>query len=464
MHSKTSKKTGLNTDASHRFERGVDPGGTITALNRATQLIAEIGGGKLIEGAIDEYPNPIPDRIIPLSVKALNHRLGTRLNAIEIANYLKSIEFGVEIIDDDKLQVAPPSCRVDISRFEDLTEEIARLYGYNNIETTYPLIPADHRQSSIKIDARDRIKSLMIGLGFTETINYSFISKLSGDRLELEPDDPRRHMVYILNPLSEDQSVMRTSLIPGLLETMNYNISVQNRNLKLFEIGNVFYNTGQEDSQPDEVEMLSCLWTGARIDSVWFSKEIMCDFYDLKGVAEELLISMGIVNTTFTSMPPESCFYTKPGYSARIFIENDLIGLVGEIHPKVLHNYDLKQTAFIFELNFDQLTTLMPDTKSAQPIPKFPATSRDITLIIHKNIEAFKILKSVENLDEELVENIYLFDVFEGNPIPAGKKSISVRITYRSSNETLEDDKVNHIHKNITDRLIEDFDATLPAE
>ena len=271
-------------------------------------------------------------------------------------------------------------------------------------------------------------------------------------------------MVDILNPLSEDQSVMRTSLIPGLLETMNYNISVQNRNLKLFEIGNVFYDTGKEDSQPDEVEMLSCLWTGARVDSVWFSKEIKCDFYDLKGVVEELLMSMGIVNTSFTGMPPESCFYTKPGYSARIFVENDLIGLVGEIHPKVLRNYDLKQTAFIFELNFDQLTTLIPDTKSAQPIPKFPATARDITLIINKNIETFKILKRVENLDEELVENIYLFDVFEGDPIPAGKKSISIRITYRSSNETLEDDKVNHIHKNITDRLIEEFDATLPAE
>ena len=175
---KTSKKTGLNTDASHRFERGVDPGGTITALNRATQLIAEIGGGKIIKGTIDEYPNPIPDRIIHLSVKALNRRLGTRLEAIEIANHLKSIEFGVEIIDDDKLQVAPPSCRVDISRFEDITEETARLYGYNNIETTYPLIPADHRQPSRKIDARDRIKSLMIGLGFAEAINYSFISRL----------------------------------------------------------------------------------------------------------------------------------------------------------------------------------------------------------------------------------------------------------------------------------------------
>lgn len=461
---KTSKKTGLNTDASHRFERGVDPGGTIKALNRATQLIAEIGSGKLIKGAIDEYPNPIPDRIIHLSVEALNRRLGTRLDAIEIADYLQSIEFGVEITDDDKLQIAPPSCRVDISRFEDITEETARLYGYNNIETTYPLIPADYRQPSRKIDVRDRIKCLMIGLGFVETINYSFISKLSCDCLELEPGDPRRNMVDILNPLSEDQSVMRTSLIPGLLETMNYNISVQNRNLKLFEIGNVFYHTGQDDSQPDEVEMLSCLWTGARVDSAWFSKEIKCDFYDLKGVVEELLMNLGIAVTAFTSIPPESCFYTKPGYSARIFVENDLIGLVGEIHPKVLHNYDLKQAAFIFEINFDKLITLMPDTKSAQPIPKFPATSRDITLIINKNIEAFKILKSVENFNEELVENIHLFDVFEGDPIPTGEKSISVRITYRSFNETLEDDKVNHIHKNITKRLIKEFDATLPAE
>jgi phenylalanyl-tRNA synthetase beta chain len=271
-------------------------------------------------------------------------------------------------------------------------------------------------------------------------------------------------MVDILNPLSEDQSVMRTSLIPGLLETMKYNMSVQNRNLKLFEIGNVFFNTGQEDSQPDEVEMLSGLWTGTRVNAVWFSKEINCDFYDLKGVVEELLRNLGIMNATFTNMPPASCFYTKPGFTAQIFIEDKSIGLVGELHPKVLSNYDLKQTAFIFEFNFDMLIEYIPDTKIASPIPKFPATSRDVTLIVDKDIEAYNTLQSIKDLNEVLVEDLQLFDVFKGYPIPEGRKSISLRIIYRSSGETLDVNRVNRIHKSITERLLKKFDATLPAE
>ncbi len=461
---KTSKKTGLNTDASHRFERGVDPNGTVTALKRATQLITEIGGGKLIEGIIDAHPNPTPDKMIALSAKALNRRLGTYLSANDIEDYLKSIEFEVEKINDDMLHVYPPSFRVDIIRFEDLTEEIARLFGYNNIETTFPLIPAEARQPSKRIDSRDRVKHLMTGLGFVEAINYSFISKFSSDRLELTSDDPKRRVVDISNPLSEDQSVMRTSLIPGLLETMKYNISVQNKNLKLFEIGNVFFNTGKEDSQPDEIEMLSGLWTGVRFDAAWLAKEVHCDFYDLKGAVEELLRRLGIADSKFMRIPPESCYYIKPGYSAQISVGNKRIGLMGELRPKVLQNYDLKQTGFIFELNFDQLIDLIPDTISARAISRFPSVSRDITLIINKDIEAFNVLRSVDDFNEALVENLHLFDVFEGDPIPKGKKSISFRITYRSSSETLEDERINQIHKNITDRLVKVYDATLPAK
>ncbi len=461
---KTSKKTGLNTDASHRFERGVDPNGTITALNRATQLITEIGGGKCVKGVIDEYPLPFSETTIDISSRRLNRHLGTRLDTAAIEKYLTSIEFEIKKIDEDKLQVTPPSCRVDIRRFEDITEEIARLFGYNNIETTFPLIPAEARHPDKKIDLRDRAKMLMTGLGFSEAINYSFISKQSCDHLELPPDDPKRKMVDILNPISVDQAVMRTSLIPGLLETMKLNISVQNKNLKLFEIGHVFFHTGQEDNQPDEVEMLAGLWTGTRVDSAWSLKEINCDFYDIKGVLEELLRNLGLVKTTFTRMPPEFCLYTKPGLTARILDENEPIGLVGEVHPKVLRNYDLKQTAFIFELNFDRLIQSIPDTKSARPIPKFPATSRDITLIIDNDIETYKIIETVEMLKEKLVEHLHLFDVFGGDPIPKGKKSVSFRITYRSSEETLEDNRVNHIHKTITNQLIKTFDATLPAE
>ncbi|MCG2754029.1 MAG: phenylalanine--tRNA ligase subunit beta [Desulfobacteraceae bacterium] len=460
---KTSKKTGLATDASHRFERGTDLGGTVKALNRAVQLISEICGGKIIHGIIDEYPKPVPERVITFSVDASNRRLGTSLSQDEIKQYLKSIEFAVEKIDDDNLRVVPPSFRVDINRFEDLTEEIARLYGYNNIETTFPIIPAEARPPSKKIELRNHIKQLMTCFGFTEAINYSFINKLSCDRLELKADDPRRRMMDVLNPITEDQSTMRISLIPGLLETMQYNISVQNRNIKLFEIGNVFFHTGQEDSRPDEVEILSGLWTGARVEAHWCSKEVSCDFYDLKGAVEELLRNIGIINTTFTNMEPDACCYTKPGYSARIIVDNNVIGLLGEIHPLVLLNYDLKQKAYVFELDFDRLIGIVPDTKSAQPTPKFPATSRDVTLIVDKDTEAMNILQMVEDLDEDIVENLHLFDLYEGSPVPAGKKSISFRITYRSATQTLEDETVNSIHREITGRLIKKFDAILPA-
>lgn len=460
---KTSKKLGLSTDASQRFERGADPRGTITALHRVAQIIAEISGGKVVSGTIDENPKPFPEKIIDLSVNALNRHLGTRLSQDEIESYLRSIEFDIQKNDNDKLWVFPPSCRVDISRFEDLTEEVARLLGYNNIETTFPLIPADARKASKQIDSRNRIKHLMAGLGFTEVINYSFISKLSCDRLELRSDDPKRRAIEILNPLSEDQSVMRTSLIPGLLETMRHNLTMQNRNLKLFEIGNVFFSTQEADSQPVEVELLAGLWTGIRNDALWFSKEIHCDFYDLKGVIEELLRSLRVDNPSFGGLQPEFCSYTKFGFTAEIFLANQAIGLVGELHPNVLRNYDLKQTAYVFELNLNQLIKDIPDTKSARPIPRFPATARDITLIVDKNVEAFKILKSVEALNEDLVENLQLFDVFEGYPIPSGKKSISFRISYRSFHETLDDDTVNRIHQNIAERLLKEFDAILPT-
>jgi len=460
---KTSKKLGIDTDASHRFERGVAPDGTLRALHRATQLIAEIGNGKRVKGVIDEHPNPASEKTIMLSAKALNRHLGTHLNLAEIDTHLKSIEFEVKKIDDDKLQVVPPSCRVDISRFEDLSEEIARLYGYNNIETTFPLIPAESRPASEKIVSRDLAKRLMTGLGFNEVVNYSFISKLSGDRLELEPDDPKRNSVDILNPLSEDQSVMRTSLIPGLLETMHYNLSMQNNSVKLFEIGNVFFDTGRKNAQPDEIEMFAGLWTGHRIDAGWFSKEIHCDFYDLKGVVEELLRNLGGITATFTRIPSESCLFTRPGSTARIIVENEWVGFIGEVHPAALRNYNLKQKTFIFELNLDQLIAHIPDAKSAQPLPKFPAASRDITLIVDTDVEACNILKNIENLNEELIENIHLFDVFQGDPVPAGKKSISVRITYRSSTETLEDNTVNHLHTQIADKVVKEFNATLPS-
>ena len=459
---KTSKKLGLNSEASHRFERGVDPEGIVPALNRAARLMAEIGGGKLIDGMIDEYPKKIPVKTITLKIKETNRLLGTNLSRNEIKKLMESIEFSAKKIDADTLKVDPPSFRVDIERPEDLMEEVARLSGYNNIPTTFPALPAKARKPLKLLDARSRIMHLMTGFGFSEIINYSFINRLSCDRLNMPSGDYRRNMVNILNPLTEDQAVMRTSLIPGLLETVYRNISKQQKNLTLFEIGKIYINKG-EDNLPEETEMLAGLWTGARLDASWYAKETPCDFFDIKGVVEGLLKGLNIDSIRFSGLADDLCVYTKPGYTARIFSDKELLGLVGELHPLVLRNFDLKQAVYLFELSVDSLIKLLPETRQSKPLPKFPAVPRDITIIVNQNTESGAILECIENIQEHLVEDIQLFDVFAGDPIPPGKKSVSIRVTYRSNKKTLEDEDVGNIHKAITDRLIKEFDAGLPV-
>lgn len=459
---KTAKKLGLNTEASHRFERGVDPGGTINALNRAARLMVELAGGKLVSGVIDQHPKPISSKPIPLSVAATNRLLGTDFEADKVTALLESIEFKAKTKNSRNLLIDPPSFRVDVTRPEDLMEEVARLSGYNNIPITYPESPAEGRPILKSLGARNRIRRLMSGFGFSEAITYSFISSNASDRLMLDGNDRRRNTVAILNPLTEDQSVMRTSLVPGMLETMHRNFARQERNLKIFEIGKVYLANGP-DQLPDEVEMLAGLWSGVRFDASWHGREAACDFFDLKGVVESLLHTLSVANVDFTGMPDSSCTYTKPGHTARILSGSDPIGLIGEVHPTVLGNFDLKQTAYIFEMNFDSLQPLIPDTKQSKPIPKFPAVSRDATLIVDKSIESKAIIRRVEQLDESLIEELHLFDIFEGKPIPAGKKSISFRIIYRSATRTLEDEEINRLHKAVTEKILIEFKASLPV-
>ena len=463
---RTSKRLSLGTDAAYRFERGVDPEGQIGAANRAAKLMVELGGGRLISGLIDAYPNRQPVKSLKLSAKNTNRLLGTQLRRKEIANLLRSIEFAVDQKDPQKdeaiLTVTPPSFRVDISRPEDLMEEVARLSGYNNIPTTFPLMPAGERFAHKEIDLRQRMRRLMTGFGFRETVNYSFMHKQAADRLRLKPDDPRRKLVDILNPLTEDQAVMRTSLVPGLLQTVHYNFYQQIKNLKIFEIGKIFIN---EDSGqlPREPEILAGIWTGSRHDASWHDQATDCDFYDIKGVVEGLLTALQIDGIQFTRLPENECTYTRAGYTAQILCNNIRLGLVGEIHPMVLASYDLKQTAFLFELHFDHLVAQIAETRKSKPLPKFPAIFRDITIILNNDIETQKVIAEAQQHQEALVESFTLLDVFEGKPIAEGKKSISLRITYRSAVKTLKDEDVTPIHQSIADRLVKAFKASLPA-
>jgi phenylalanyl-tRNA synthetase beta chain len=453
----------LSTDASYRFERGVDPHGTLQALDRAAALIAELATGRLLKGRIDAHPKPSPIREIPLNVETANRLLGTRISRQEMADLLTAIEFEVEPIDESNLRVTVPSFRVDVSRFEDLNEELARLHGYDRVATTFPAIPSTGVALSERIRIRRRIREWMCTAGFSEAICYSFIGADSADRLGLASDDRRRRAVPILNPLSEDQAVMRTTLLPGLLETIRRNLLLQNRNLRLFEIGNVFFDSADADRQPLEVELLAGLWSGARNRASWLGKPQPCDFYDLKGALETLLKGLNLPPGEYTRAEPQDCPYLRPGHTAVVQVAGEPVGHIGEIHPRVLAAYDVDQPVFAFELNAEHLIRQAPPLQESRPLPRYPSVARDVTLIIPAATEAARILDFAANFDEPLMESIEVFDVYAGDPIPKGKKSISFRLVYRSDKGTLEDEAVNRLHRSITGRVVRQFNAGLPA-
>ncbi len=458
---KTAKRLGLNSDAAHRFERGVDPHGCIFAVDRAAALMVQLGGGELVDGTIDIQHHLREPAAIRLSVPAANRALGTDLDAAEMADLLSAIEF-VVAPDGNALQVTVPSFRVDVSRPEDLMEEIARRWGYDKIPTTFTAIPAISNPASRLWIQRQLIREKLAGMGFNETINYSFIQKDFCDRIGLAPEDVRRRLVEILNPLSEEQAVLRTSLIPGLLETMQRNSARNARTLKLFEVGKIFIGRGS-DTQPEEKDILAGLWTGDRTTPGWFGKAAACDYYDLKGVLEALFTALHLPEAVFTKLEASQCTYSRPGVSARIVLSGQEIGIIGEISARVLDVYNLRQPAFVFEIDLQALTQLIPEMIVAQPLPRYPATARDATLIIDHDVEAQTLISQIKAMDEPLVEDAHIFDVYRGEPVPDNRKSISMRITYRSDRETLEDEAVNRIHGQITQRLVAQFNADLPV-
>ena len=459
---RTAKRLNLNSEASHRFERGVDPKGTVVALHRAAQLIAELGGGTLIEGHLDVHPVPHETPCIHLDVARTNRLLGTSLGTDEIVRLLESVEITADVLSKEQIDARPPSFRVDIHQPEDLLEEIARLWGYNRIASRKPLVAADKVRSNRLLDLKKRVRSLLNGFSFSETINYSFISERACDHLRLAAEDPRRATVKILNPLTEDQNVMRTSLVPGLLETAQRNIAQQTKNLKIFEIGKVFLSQGQ-DCQPDEHDILAALWTGARHEGAWNRQAMASDFYDIKGVLEGLFAGLQVKDSQFTRMKAQRSPYLRTGAAAEIVIGDHTIGCIGEIDSEVLSNYNLKQAVFIFEMDLDHLIARIPDHIQAVPLPRYPSTSRDITLIVDADLDAQAVLSGIHRMENELVETVWIFDVFKGRPIPDGKKSLSLRVVYRSSEGTLEDEAVNQIHRELTQQLLEVCKADLPS-
>ncbi|MDY7036943.1 MAG: phenylalanine--tRNA ligase subunit beta, partial [Thermodesulfobacteriota bacterium] len=446
-----SKRLGLSTEASYRFERGIDIEGVTTALQRSLCLISRLTGRKVVKGLIDNYPRPHRSPVINLRVDRTNRFLGTSISREIMAEYMKALEMEVQDVDNNVIQVKPPAFRVDIAREIDLIEEVARLEGYDKIPVTIPNISPSEEGDIPELVLRDKIREIMVGLGFTELITYSFISPDFADLLGAEKETPLRKFVKLFNPLSADQSVMRTSLVPGLLAAIKTNITHGEEDLRLFEWGKIFLHQDTEEL-PLEMPFLGAIITGLYQKKEWYAEKREVDFFDIKGAVEVLLKSLGLRGFLFKRSDG------VPGYNpeviSEIFLAGSKLGILGQISPAVLEKYDIRtESAYLFELDINALLKKIPEEKRFETFVKFPAVFRDISLIIRRETESVKIREIIERAGGELVESVVLLDLYEGEKMDPSEKALTIRICYRSKKGTLEGREVNRLHETIINEI-----------
>lgn len=440
----TSRKLGLRSEASSRFEKGVNRDGCLFAALRAVQLLEEIGAGKAVMGKIDVYPDPWVAPKITLRTSRTNQILGTSLSKDEIKDLIGRLNFTLEAEDEGSLTYLIPSYRQDITREIDLIEEVARLYGYNNIPVTLPEsdMSPEHRKPLQNLE--DQVKNLAVSLGLTEVVTYSFINPNCWDQLNLPENHPWRNTVRIANPLSEDQSVMRTTLLPGLLGVAERNFSRRQHNLAIFEVGRVFI-PGPEPL-PEERLQLGILISG-EFKPGWAWPAQQFDFYYLKGLIEQLIESIAGDVVSYQPLKDHPVFH--PGRAAEIVYQNEVLGAFGELHPDVQDNYDFSQRVYVAYLDLVHLCAIGGKKIRFEPIPKFPSTERHVAILLPEQVSAQKIGAIIREIGGNLVKSYELFDVYRGPQIPEGWKSLAYGITYQHPERTLTDEEINRLHEEI---------------
>lgn len=455
---RTSKRLGLHTESSHRFERGANVDILVTALDRAASLIAELGGGEIAAGTIDVYPDPLTRRTVRFRVDQCNRLLGIQLAADEMASIFGRLEFTVTVIEPGLFDVGIPSFRVDIEREIDLIEEVARLSGYNIIPVTMPKARVFSDRPTRHQRLEKQLRNLMVGQGFSEVITFSFMTPSVLDKLLLAKDDSRRSVVRLRNPLVEEQSVMRTTLLPGLLETAARNMNYRMLTLRLFELRRVYLPVeGQE--LPREPLHLASIMTGARYREGWNQERQQVDFYDVKGVVEHIIAEFAAGPVSFVQDRLDSYFH--PGKSCSVLRGSELLGSFGELHPDVQDNFGIDQPVYYLELDFEKLAMASSDSVAISPPSRFPDTFRDIAMLVTDETPAAAVLDCIGGLKIREVECAEIFDLYKGVHVPEGFKSIAVRIRYRSQEKTLTDDEVSPLHQRIVDTLVKKLEVTI---
>lgn len=458
---RTARRQGLKSEASHRFGRGCDPEMVVRASDRAAALLAELAGGRVASGVLDVYPAPVRRPEIRLRPECANALLGIDLAGDAMAGILRRLGIAVDA-KGAELVAQAPSWRPDLVIEADLVEEIARLHGYDRIPTTLPRSPIQSPEAPPERRFEQTARELFTGFGFHEAITYRFISPDWSDRLGLAADDSRRRNVRLRNPMREDQAAMRTSLIPGLLTAALANLRRDQTDVRLFEAGKVFFSSG-EGKLPEERVALGAVLVGEGRPGFW-GKGRAADFYDAKGPVEALLDRLAIRGARFQTegLSP----YLHPGLSASLRWEKERLGELGMLHPEVAASLELPDNLFLVDLDAPALLRAAGARFPAfTPPPRFPAARRDLAVVVDESIESGDLLEQIEAISEkefrEALRQIEIFDVYRGAGIPAGKKSVALRLSYRFDERTLTDAEVNAFQDRVLTRLAKELGAAL---
>ena len=434
----SSKRVGLRTDASGKFEKGLDPNNAEAAINRACQLIEELGAGEVVGGMVDVYSKKKEPVRVPFDAKAVNALLGTAISEEEMLGYFAKI--GLEY-DEAAKEIIAPTFRHDLFRLADLAEEVARFYGYDNIPTTLPCGEATTGKLPFKLRIEQVAREIAEFCGFSQGMTYSFESPKVFDKLRLPADAKEREAIQIMNPLGEDYSVMRTVSLNGMLTSLARNYNRRNKNVRLYELGNIYVPKALPLTElPDERMQFTLGMYGDG------------DFFTMKGVVEEFFDKIGM-HQKETYAPDSNKPFLHPGRQANIIYDGEIVGYLGEVHPIVADTYDIGERAYVAVLDMPVVTKFATFDRKYEGIAKYPAVTRDISMVVPKEILAGQIEAMIDQRGGKILESYQLFDLYEGAQIQEGYKSVAYKITFRAKDRTLEEADINAAMKKILNGL-----------
>lgn len=456
---RTARACGLSSEASGRFERGVDSETTIKALDRAAQLLQEMGACTVCEGIVDVYPNPKQANYVTFTPEQINNHLGTNIAKDVMLNIITSVGFDVTKDENDEITVKVPSWRNDVTCMADISEEIARLHGFDKIKSTLPNGVSMQGTQSAKQTFIDKVKASLSNQGLYETISFALTNEETFNKLNIPQDSPLRKAVPIMNPLSDEYPLVRTTLLSSIFDNLARNLARKNDDVALFEVGSVFFPKALPVTElPDEVVKIAGAITGRRNAQGWNQTNDMVDFYDAKGIIEELFANLRVTRYTVEA---GTHYAMHPGKTALFKKGRDVIATVGEVHPAVLSAYGITKPVYIFELDATTVMKYMAKDLKYKALPKYPATSRDLAMLVDVDVNAADIEKAMTKAAGQNLTQITLFDVYTGKQVEEGKKSLAFSLTFQSNDKTLTDAEIDPAIEKIVAKLQKDFNANL---